>query len=297
MPIPTLPPSTSLPESRSQWLYTQARIEADTRLHSIADTLAPWESLWQAAAVEHQKLDDAVVRAAARVDVADGVLDALVDRVDLALQAARGKDRSHPLFATFFAGQAPSALKRPVLGPQLETVRTWPDRLAKSGVPALVALQADMQQAADVADAALAAHQKAAADLDNFETVGLGKQLVDKLNAMRDAVHGELKQVRHDHPDWNLAADWPDSFFIHDSRGAHVVRSSADAEARVKQLEAKLAAARASLADLQAKEAKDAKAKQDQASLVAQAADAAKVAKEAAAKAKALKAASKKKRS
>ena len=294
MPIPTLPSSTSLNESRSQWLYTQARLEADTRINTLAGTLAPFESIWQAAATEHQKLDDAVVRAQARVDVADVVLDVFVDRVDLGLQTAKGRDRSHPLFATFFSGQAPSALKRPVLGPELETVRGWPEKLGQCGVPALAALQADLQQAIDVADAALAAHTKAQADLANFDAVGLGKQLVDKLNAMRDAVHGELKQVRHDHADWNLAADWPDTFFQHDTRGAHVVRSAADAAARVKQLESKLAAAQKVFTELQAKEALDAKAKQDQAALASQAAEAAKVAKDAAAKAKALKAASKK---
>jgi hypothetical protein len=295
MTLHKLPASLSLSELRAEAVYSRVRLVADGRTKSLVKPFTAFEASWKKASEEEQALEDAATQADANVDVADAVLDGVVDQVDAVLYEAAGQDRKAAVYQAFFGGLTPFMLKRPTLGPELETMRVWPERIAAAGVDELVALGPVVKQAVADGDAASEARTAAYEALDRFYSLGTAKKLAAQHHTLREDTYAALTALRKANPKWKLPAEWADGFFRNDGGGAHSSTSIAVVAERVTQLQAKLQKASAQLADLQAKAAAAAQRKQEQSSLLQQAADAEKAAKEAVAKAKALKAAAKKK--
>lgn len=290
MPLPTLTSALILADQRGEWLYTHIRLGNDPHAKALSKKFGTYEPSWAKAVAIQQQLQDDLIRANIQVDQTDIVLDALVDRVNLAIQVAIASNHPASLFALFFAGVAPSLLKRPVLGAELEAMRPWPKLLQDSGVDALMALSKLVLEAVAAGDAAVAARKDAIAALDHFSALGAGKALLDQLNKLRDNTYGTLRELRTDNPKWGVPADWADSFFQHDLQGTHQGNTEAELEAKVNKLAAQLQKANQALADRRAKTAAAGQARAAQAALDAQIAAADQEVKDAAKKAKALKA-------
>lgn len=279
--IPTLSYSTTLDALREEWLYTQARIQADSRAQPVASKLAGFDATVASAIKQEQSLRDAVTQADAQIDAADAVLDALVNQVDAALLGATSKDRTSALYQSFFGGLPPYAFKQPVLGPELDSVAAWPARLLASGNATLSGLSTAVQSAVTSGESAVTGSDKAQQALDDFRSTGPARQLVDALNAARGDAYGALLKLRHDNPQWNVPSGWAESFFQHASRGARQGTTVARAAAAVASLNQRLQKASAHLADLQNKEAARVKQRADKATATAAAKQAAETARAA----------------
>src|SRR5262249_20112924 len=147
--------------------------------------------------------------------------------------------------------KALSIFTRPKLGPQLEAQRSWVDDLSKSPYPALKAMTSELVDLIDAADSALSARADAAAQNRSFRDVGARRQLFDKVNAARKSADGDLAKLAIETA--GLSSDYPTRFF----RATPVEDAVADPTIEsvtqdIKDLEAKLEAAKKLLAELQA---------------------------------------------
>jgi hypothetical protein len=242
--VPTLNPRTSSTESFYVTnLFTLVRLRLDPKLASFVPT---FEGLldegWKAIKEERMLLDERMAAEAA-VDQADTDLDATSDGVAGVILIETKKNRRSPIFVRYFENQQPSRFRRPILGGQLASMRTWPPSLIASPNAALSAYGQALVEQIKAADAAIALVTAAEQKLADFQTIGLKKQLFDKANGLRKQLHGEASKRMHDHPEWNLPADYADALFQH---------RSATPEPTIADLDHKIEAANAEVARLTA---------------------------------------------
>lgn len=156
-------------------------------------------------------LEDALLRARALALAADDDLNRLVDDTKNAVLAANANDYEAPLYKQLFAGQSPSALKRPLLGKQLATMRTWIGPLGAAGAMELAAIGTRLAGAvikADEAESKMALAQQA---IDIFNA-GPRTQCINECNALRKLTYGKIGELAHTHAE--LPKDFSDRFFI-----------------------------------------------------------------------------------
>jgi hypothetical protein len=189
-------------------------------------TIARCETL----VLEQRRLQRAIVHAQGLVSAADARLDAIVDKVDLAVQVATDKTPGHPLRKLFFRNIRVSDLKRPVLGSELDTMRPWPKELAESGIASLVALAPMVAEAIAAADAAIAALADAQNANRVFRLTGPRKVVIDDTNALRGATFGFLKEYQYAHPELNLPTDFASSAFRRTRKAARQTPEDLDIE-------------------------------------------------------------------
>lgn len=193
-------------------------------------------------ALKQRNLRRAIALAQADVHSADAALDALVTEVDLAVQHVAEKTVGHPTRELLFHGMRPSDLRRPVLGFELETLRSWPTSLESTPYDSLKALAptaAAALKAADDADAAFAAAQDQSRI---FRLAGERKKLIDDVNALRARAFGVLSTYAHDHPTEKVPAGVASLAF-------RKVRKSS--KATVQSLELEIATARDQVVSLE----------------------------------------------
>jgi hypothetical protein len=153
-----------------------------------------------------------------RAIVVDDSFDFLCVAISSTLLAESGGDRKSLAYQRFFGTTPPSRLKRPVLGSQLDTMRTWvPSLTDASSSPALQEYGKQLGERVIEADAAVAALSEARRKRADFE-LGPRKVFVDKLNAARLGLYGRLAELPHKHPERKLPRDFGHRFFLRDER-------------------------------------------------------------------------------
>ncbi|AKT37384.1 hypothetical protein [Chondromyces crocatus] len=234
-----------LDEIDGQLAQTEISTAADPlTLHLTAAFTQLRQDLLQVRAQEVSR-HDAVKAADARAYPVDDELNAISDEVKVAVLALAENNYQHPLYRQFYSGQSPSALKRPVLGEQLETMRTWVALLADQGSAVLaeigVRLAPIIQRADEVVDAQTVAQQR----LDVFER-GARKAFVDRVNGQRKLAFGRIGEIIHATPGRKLTSSYAERFFQHGPSArtptiAGMERLVARQKAKLDRLEARLA--------------------------------------------------------
>ncbi|MFO0602508.1 MAG: hypothetical protein U0324_05000 [Polyangiales bacterium] len=212
MTAPYIDPTSSLDVLREDLVHLHLRLCRDPAARDLAPTVAAHLAGWRG--VHEAQLAHWDAQTAAQVDVAlaDEALDAHVDEFAADVLAASGGDRQGPRFQLYFP-VAPSTLKRPVLGEELEAARRWNTLLADETDGSLRA-HAD-RFAAEVKDADDAVAARAAADAKNaaFRSVGAGAAWVKGAFELRERVWTELDRRRAHDPDAKLPREWASRFF------------------------------------------------------------------------------------
>ena len=197
--------------------HTRSRLSAYAFLAALVGPYDAMLASWLPHFQEELALERDILDAEAAVVAIDDRLDALAYRISNTLLAELDGKRSNPVYQHYFK-EAPSRMRRPVLGAQLETMRGWVESLTDAQSSA--ALKACGQelggvvQEADEASKRLGKAQKA---LDKFKEIGPRKEFVDQLNALRQATHGQLAEMPFNQPGLKLLRDFPMRFFLRDT--------------------------------------------------------------------------------
>jgi hypothetical protein len=272
MALRTLALTSSLDVLLHENAYTIGRLHSSSLAAPLASPFESFQSSWSTTDGLRVGLVIAAGKAEGGVAAADDALDDFVDTLDHALLTATKNNRKDPLYQHYFGSKTPSTMKRPILGPELATVRNWVPSLQASPNQALVTLAATLQKLVADADAAVAA--KAAADqaLKDFDTLGPKKALVDAYNVLRADAYGKLAQIPHANPQASLPSTFADRFFLHDTRVSEMARHDPKTvQTRIDTKKKEVAALEADLAAAKAAEQKHAdevkQAQQDAAEL------------------------------
>ena len=245
----TLSYSMTLIELLQERAYTNAQLKA----HPLtADLAAEYDALhvaWLRIMEQEIKLAEAVVTAEAMVRFADGRLDQLLTTIVSSVLSAVGNDRSAPLYVRLLGTQRPSDAKRPVLGEQLELMRSWIPTLNESELPALQRHASELTTAVAQADRALADQQAAEQALTTFSEKGERQAFVDGFKTLRQATHARLRQLSDQ--DDTLPDDFAEQFFQSSERSRTPTINGI--EANIRRLEGQLGKQRAVHQDLVAK--------------------------------------------
>lgn len=214
----TLPYGFPLLDLIHDLTFTQAQLEANPLTGSFAKAFGDLSAEVKKAVVRQLDLVAALAVTEAKKVQADSVLNRLVDQTRSALMNLSDNNRDTPLYKHLFGDQRPSTIKRPILGPQLDLMRSWVSPLSAATQPELTALAPRIAAAIKAADDTIAAGRTAEQQLADFLEVGDCKALIDKANALRKATYGKLAELVHDKPDAHLPADFADQFFLQGSR-------------------------------------------------------------------------------
>ena len=263
----------------------------------VANLAAPYETFyqqkWLPVVARETELLVEDHRADAMVDAADHALDDFVDELDSTLLQIVGKDRSDPLYDYYFGKKRPHEMKRPVLGDELETLRSFVQPLKTSPHGALAALGEKLELLIARADAAVERQRIAAETIKTFRTLGERRAAIDELNALRQSTAGILSEMPHKHPEKRLPADYAARFFKRGPRRGKTAGkdiTSADLSALIAEHKQQVETLEKQLAEVLAKEEAEARAKSENEALQAELLAAEKTAAETAARIAALKA-------
>jgi len=244
-------------------VYTLTRLEAFPLTEALAAPYVAFQKAWATTSALELEHTVAILRAMALVMVADDDLDLLVDRASNVLLSLTGNDRSAPLYKQYFGDKRPSEFRRPVLGAQLDAMRTWLPSLKASPHPALVTLGNELEPkiltAEKAKDSLAAAHQANRV----FRATGERRALIDHFNAIRKDTYGKLAALPHTHPELNLTGSFPERFFkrVSAPKPADTPLSSEELLAQISEAEGALRSLRDQLTEASAREEEEATAK------------------------------------
>ncbi len=227
--------------------YTLVRCEARPLTAGLAPALLALLADITTCANAERMLVLEVERAEVKVFLCDEGIDGTVDAIVNTCLTITGGDRTVDPYAFYLKNTTPGDLKDPVLAEELETVRLWVVPLQESIHPSLAALSPTLAAQIEAADNAQAALDAANLTLRTFREQGARKTLVDTINAKRKVTHGALGEIAHSNPQLLLPIDFADRFFVHEVRRRKATR---------KEMLAKLDAAHAEVAAVEAKLAK-----------------------------------------
>lgn len=242
-----------------EFFFTRGRVRRHPLTKALAADFEAFAPKLQATLLEELGLIANRHEADAGVDFVDEDLDGLTDAIAaVTLIDAKGNRDAAP-YSIYFSSQRPSELRRPTLGAQLDSMRSWPSSLKLSPNELLVGHGAKLETKIAEADDCASFQQKAYAQLSDYRTVGARKNCIDEFNARRKALHGKLGELQHQHPE--LGKGWADSFFR---------QGSGSEKPTLRELDKRLAAAEAEVQylkkqrdDLAAQEEAAARAKAD----------------------------------
>jgi len=157
----------------------------------------------------------AIMAAEARKLVVDDRLNGLSSAIAGTVLTENGGDRSSPVFHRYFGNIQPSRFNRPVLGVQLATMRTWVISLVQ-GSPGLQALGIQLSECVGEADTAEQNEAEAKRQLADFQ-IGERKELIEKVNGVRQGHYGQLAELPHARPDLDLPRDFAHRFFLRET--------------------------------------------------------------------------------
>lgn len=253
--ITTIGQRTSIPTLYDHYFFTLARLRKHALTQPLAAELEALRPELDAAQAEELGLAAAQYEAEAAVQFVDDALDGIVDGVANTLLTELRGDRNAPLYLRYFGSQRPSEVKRPTLGGQLDTMRSWPPALAESTSPVLRDYGTSLAERLGEADAAAETKQRAAQQYKDFRVLGTRARLIDRMNAVRKSLYGKLGEIQHAEP--SLGTGWAESFF----RGSSSTRVTLTVlDRRIAAIETELAALRTQRDELAAQQERVAQA-------------------------------------
>jgi hypothetical protein len=187
----------------------------------LAADIAPLQDEWKAVLVKEVDLEEKVAEADALVLLADFELDALFLAIVNALLTLVHNDRTHVHYTRFLGNDRPSDVRDPILGEELERLRSWPPGLATVPSDEVKKQGAALATFVPKADAAVEAQRKATQELTDFTELGARKTLVDHLNATSKLVYGKLSELMHTPAGQVLPPDFLERCFPPESRVRH----------------------------------------------------------------------------
>jgi predicted phage tail protein len=232
--------------------YTLIRL----RLSPEAAPLVPrFEALvTEAEQVERQETALRVALLAAEVAISwrDETIDDTVRTLGATLLKIVRNDREDPLYQRYFGSQNPSAVTRPVLGRELETVRGWVPSLLTSPEPELQDIGRQLTGQVEAADAAIQAQQAQRQKLNDFRLLGDRRRIFERVNAERREAYGFLSKMSYTSStvaasgaaETRLPSDFGDRFFRQVRRRKDADPDVEEAREEVERLEKALAEAR-----------------------------------------------------
>lgn len=255
------------------------------KAHPVTEALAadvlPLKEEWKATFLKEIVLNEALADADARVLLADFELDILFNAIVNALLTAVNNDRSAPLVMRFLGKDRPADIRSPILGEELDRLRTWPASLATVTSEDVKKYAASLTALVTKCDGAVQLQRSADQTLTDFTELGERKAFVDHLNAKFKLLDGKIGELMHSPEGGSLPADFRDRCFPAQGRSRGPTIKS---ETRtIERLKAQLARHEGILAELLTKQAASQKARDD-AERAALEAEAAELKKDAASK-------------
>ncbi|EYF03887.1 hypothetical protein [Chondromyces apiculatus] len=215
MALRTLKSSTAMLTLMPHPTFTTSQLKADP--HG-----APYVALFEALRDEGKEVivheiehAQAVAEAQALVVRTDAKLDAFAGRLSKKLLDLAGNDRKSGLYQHYFP-KALNETTRPVLGDQLDTMKKWLLSLTKSSHLELTALVPELTALLTEGDTVKAGRDAALHAKREFRDVGERQEWLDRLNAARKEVYGQLSKLPHQHKE--LPSDFAERFFLVDQR-------------------------------------------------------------------------------
>jgi hypothetical protein len=201
---------------------------ADSLAAALAPSFDKLLSDWNDVNATRIQLVVNIAQAKANAYQLDAKLDAIVDKLVLALKKLT-EDRSDPLWDTYLQSLTAWELKKPVLADQLKQMALWPPSLLASPHQELKDLEAELTPLLAIAVPAEAAVDTAEQALRDFHNVGGWAQHIEQSNVTRTSAFGVLLAIPGQNTALKLPSDYQDLFFLHDtSRRATKPKSSDD---------------------------------------------------------------------
>jgi hypothetical protein len=235
----TIALDTPLFKLSKEILHTLAMVMAYPFLITQIALVEPFMQSWLQFVQSEMVRKLASLKAEMRIIVVDDKLDLLCVAIAATLLAECGNDRTHPEYLRYFKNIRPSDLRRPILGKQLEVMRTWVPSLMDSS-QALRDLGTQLAEVVAEADDAVTARLEAGRMQADFD-LRSRKPFVDELNAMRLALYGQLAEMPHKYVDRKLPKTFANRFFLRSSNHNQRSETIAEVEADILRLRETLA--------------------------------------------------------
>lgn len=236
---PNLHPRITLEALSAAILFTLVRLRLDPRLATFVPVFEQLVENWWAVYEKELSLIEKQLQAKAKLAQADTDLGNSSDGIAGTVLIDTKNNRKSALFVRYFGSQPPHRFRRNVLGTKLATMRTWPPSLIESANPTLKAHGEILVTRVAAADDAVDMVSLTDQELTDFRAFGERQQLFNEVNGARKALYGDVSQLVHAHPEWNLGRAFVDALFEHES--ARPELSDADIERRLEAISAETA--------------------------------------------------------
>lgn len=233
MGAPLLREKLSLIDVRDELVYSRVACASDKHATDQAKVFEGLIDEWQVIFAQQLAHWDSQTEAQFSVWAADEELDALVDDIDDVLLALVQRDRDDPHYELYFSTR-PYALKRPVLGAELETLRGWALLLEDEDDKELKAMAKPLNKAIALADEAVASTNKTDIANQSFRQVGALAQFLVRVQEQRDRVAATLEKRRTEKAVLRLPRTWVSKFFRASERNVSDETMKEKQEARSK---------------------------------------------------------------
>lgn len=206
-----LPYDLPLEKALDELVYTMAKLTAHPLTRSFASSAQVKFEDCKKLLLTEIDLQVQRITAQANEEYADDRLNDQVDQFDTRINSLPIGTQA-AIRQLFFRGKSPSYIKRPILGRQLELMRSWLLLLQEASTPKeLQDLYNALSEHIAAADAASLAKDQASQAARQFRLVGERKQFIDGLNAWRQELHAELDKLSSQHA--TLPRHFASSFF------------------------------------------------------------------------------------
>src|SRR5580704_12151823 len=140
MAAPLIPPTATLDDILDETSFTQGKLQTSPLSSPLTSQYDTFQGTWTTANAARIALVVTLAKARGAASAADDTLDDFVDTLDHTLLAALKNNRKAPAYLVYFGDEAPSKMKRPILGKELDTVTKWIPSLQASPYPTVLAL-------------------------------------------------------------------------------------------------------------------------------------------------------------
>lgn len=222
-----------------EWSHTQSSLGEDPFTQSLAPGFDAFGAQIKLFHTQELDLIRNVVAARVRVGRADILLDKIFDEIVLHLLAYVSNDRNHPEYVRFIGTKKPSDIKRPVLGSQFSFMEDFPSKLKTAKTQVLRDYESKVAAILGDAQTAMAQLRAAELALSSFYKTGSYISFIDSFNGARKALHGQIADIGHQHPEANLGTDYAEGFFLRARRSEGP--TIAGEQQKVEQLKSELA--------------------------------------------------------
>lgn len=196
-----------------EYYYSLSKLRAHHLTKSLLTEFEAFEERIHEVFWQERELEKRRAIAQAMIEFADDNLDVATDGISNTILVITKNDRGSALYRRYFGDKPPSVLKRPVLGSQLETLRSWIPSLKASPHPQLQVYGVLLEKLVAEADKAIEEQKKVEQESKDFRELGEKKRLIDDFNSLRKETHDALDKIRRENPQENLPNAFADLFF------------------------------------------------------------------------------------